>query len=193
MKKFLFLILVSSASIFAKSTLSCSNIKEFKDFQLENLRYAYHYGKKHKLGFTMAAIAWKESCAGAYRYNAQDPSAGNYHVLLDNAVKLDRIFRGVKNPDKPISGFERNKIADRLVRSKRFASKIALHQLLEWKKVRNGDMRKVLKSYNRGYSWETSEANNKSAEAYADDILDKIKVLQKFYEKSPRMRKPVEL
>lgn len=193
MKKIIALASLSLSLVLAKSTLSCSNIQEFKDFQLENLRYAYHYGKKDKMGFTMAAIAWKESCAGAYRYNAQDPSAGNYHVLLQSAVKLDRMFRGEKNIDRPISGFEMNKIADRLVRSKRFASKIALHQLLEWKKIRKGDMKKILKSYNRGYSWENSETNNKSAEEYANDILEKIKILKKFYEKSPRMRKPVEL
>lgn len=187
-----FLYLVASFAI-AKDPLSCSNIKEFKDFQLENLRYAYHYGKKDGLGFTMAAIAWKESCAGAYRYNAQDPSAGNYHVLLESAVILDRIFKGSKNANRPVSQFEKNVIADRLVRSKRFASKIALYQLKEWKKIRKGDMRKVIKSYNRGYLWESSEANNKSAEAYANDILEKIKILKKFYKKSPRMRKAPEL
>lgn len=59
----------------------------FSPKQKAVLLKAYEYGAPHDLGYTLAAIAWKESCAGEYRMNFQDPSAGIYHAHLPGLIK----------------------------------------------------------------------------------------------------------
>ncbi|MGL2760984.1 hypothetical protein ACQJ78_04810, partial [Helicobacter pylori] len=43
---------------------NCDNIKDFNAKQKEVLKAAYQFGSKENLGYEMAGIAWKESCAG---------------------------------------------------------------------------------------------------------------------------------
>lgn len=159
---------------------SCKNIKLFDQSQIDTIVYAYHYGKKHNLGYTMAAIAWKESCAGLYRLNFDDPSAGIYHAHLPGVIK--RHYKA-KN-----TSFRRNLVAEKLIRDPEFASKIALEELLYWRKIRKGNWKEMMKSYNKGFSWEKSKARNKLAEAYYEDIADKVQILKQYFFKNPHLQ-----
>ncbi|WP_051420595.1 hypothetical protein [Helicobacter pametensis] len=156
---------------------ACKDIKLFNQSQIEVIAYAYHYGKDHNLGYTMAAIAWKESCAGLYRINFDDPSAGIYHAYLPGVIK--RHYKA-KN-----TSFRRNIVAERLIRDQEFASKIALEELLYWRQIRRNNWKEMIKSYNKGFSWEKSKGRDKLAEAYYEDIAQKVKVLEKYFAQNP--------
>lgn len=162
----------------------CKNLQKFSKDQLDTIIYAYNYGKKHDFGYTMAAIAWKESCAGIYRINFSDPSAGIYHAYLPGVIK-----RHYKKQDTP---FRRNAIAEKLIRDPEFASKIALEELLYWRKVRKNNWKEIIKSYNKGFSWEKSKGRNKMAEAYYEDITLKVEELTKFFKANPKLLSPTK-
>lgn len=132
----------------------------------------------------MAAIAWKESCAGLYRINFSDPSAGIYHAHLPGVIK-----RHYQKQDTP---FRRNTIAEKLIRDPEFASKIALEELLYWRKVRKNNWKEIIKSYNKGFSWEKSKGRNKMAEAYYEDITLKVEELTKFFRANPKLLSPTK-
>lgn len=161
----------------------CTNIEKFDKDQIQTIRYAYHYGKKHDLGYTMAAIAWKESCAGLYRINFDDPSAGIYHAYLPNVIK--------RHYKKRNTSFRRNVVAERLIRDPEFASQIALDELLYWKRIRKGNWKDMIKSYNKGFSWDKNRLKNKTAEDYYKDISNKVQILQEYFQKNPKMFYPV--
>lgn len=161
----------------------CVNIEKFDKNQLQTIRYAYHFGKKYDLGYTMAAIAWKESCAGLYRINFDDPSAGIYHAYLPNVIK--------RHYKKPNTSFRRNVVAEQLIRDPEFASQIALEELLYWKKIRKNNWKAIIKSYNKGFSWENNPTRNKMAENYYKDISKKTQILQSYFEKNPKMFRPI--
>ncbi|RDU70651.1 hypothetical protein [Helicobacter brantae] len=182
MRKFL-LLLCGLLILNANENDPCQNIEKFSKDQLQTIRYAYHYGKKDNLGYTMAAIAWKESCAGLYRINFEDPSAGIYHAYLPNVIR-----RHYKQRNTP---FRRNVVAEKLIREPEFASQIALEELLYWKKIRKGNWKEMIKSYNKGFSWEKNKLRNKMAESYYEDISKKIQILQQYFEKNPKMFHPI--
>lgn len=185
MKKILLFswVLLGVLRLGATSNDPCVNIDKFDKDQLQTIRYAYHYGKKHDLGYTMAAIAWKESCAGLYRINFDDPSAGIYHAYLPNVIK--------RHYKKHNTSFRRNAVAERLIRDPEFASQIALEELLYWKKIRKGNWKEMIKSYNKGFSWEKNRSRNKMAESYYEDISKKVQILQNYFEKHPKMFHPI--
>lgn len=176
---FLWGLLIANADI----NDPCKNIEKFDKNQIQTIRYAYHYGKKYNLGLTMAAIAWKESCAGLYRINFEDPSAGIYHAYLPNVIK--------RHYKKPNTAFRRNAVAEKLIRDPEFASQIALEELLYWKKIRKGNWKEMIKSYNKGFSWEKNKLRNKMAENYYKDIAKKTQILQNYFEKNPKMFHPI--
>lgn len=159
---------------------SCTNITQLNKAQIQTIRYAYHYGEKYDFGYTMAAIAWKESCAGLYRINFDDPSAGIYHAHIPGVIK--RHYK-TKN-----TSFKRNVIAEKLIRDPEFASKIALEELLYWKKVRKGNWKEIIKSYNKGFSWEKSKGRNELAEAYYKDISQRVNVLKDYFEQNKTLQ-----
>lgn len=159
---------------------SCKDINHFSKSQIQTIHYAYHYGKKYDFGFTMAAIAWKESCAGLYRINFDDPSAGIYHAHLPGVIK--RHYKA-KN-----TAFRRNAVAEKLIGDIEFASKIALEELLYWKKIHKGHWKNIIKSYNKGFSWQKSKARDKLAEAYYEDVSRRVKILENYFSKNPQLQ-----
>lgn len=130
----------------------------------------------------MAAIAWKESCAGLYRINFDDPSAGIYHAHLPGVIK--RHYK-TKN-----TAFRRNVVAEKLIRDTEFASKIALEELLYWQKIHKDNWKNIIKSYNKGFSWQKSKGRNQLAEAYYEDISKRVKVLEDYFAKNSHLQFP---
>ncbi len=147
----------------------CNDPLKFNDQQKQIIVYAYRYGFKQDLGYELAAIAWKESCAGMYRVNFGDPSAGIYHAYIPSVLKLynERDTR-----------FMQNVYGDLLIRDKAFASKVALDMLVSWRRTHNGDLKNMIKSYHKGLRWQKNDYLNQTADEYYQDILAKIRTLK---------------
>ncbi|CAE09369.1 conserved hypothetical protein [Wolinella succinogenes] len=149
----------------------------FSPKQKAVLLKAYEYGAPHDLGYTLAAIAWKESCAGEYRMNFQDPSAGIYHAHLPGLIK--------KYPSLKQNGFTQNVLGALLVKDDAFAAREAISELKYWEKVHQGNWERMIKSYNKGFSWQKDSQSNRLAEDYYQDVKEKVKRLQAFL---PRLK-----
>ncbi|GHQ89958.1 hypothetical protein VN1239_10590 [Helicobacter pylori] len=148
---------------------NCDNIKDFNAKQKEVLKAAYQFGSKENLGYEMAGIAWKESCAGVYKINFSDPSAGVYHSYIPSVLKS----YGHNN-----SPFLRNVMGELLIKDDAFASEVALKGLLYWKTRYHDNLKDMIKSYNKGSRWERSEKSNAEAEKYYEEIQDRIRRLK---------------
>ncbi|MCQ2865636.1 hypothetical protein JT176_01020 [Helicobacter pylori] len=148
---------------------NCDNLKDFNAKQKEVLKAAYQFGSKENLGYEMAGIAWKESCAGTYKINFSDPSAGIYHAYIPSVLKS----YGHNN-----SPFLRNVMGELLIKDDAFASEVALKELLYWKTRYHDNLKDMIKSYNKGSRWERSEKSNAEAEKYYEEIQDKIRRLK---------------
>ncbi|GAA7544190.1 hypothetical protein HpBHB8_11420 [Helicobacter pylori] len=148
---------------------NCDNIKDFNAKQKEVLKAAYQFGSKENLGYEMAGIAWKESCAGVYKINFSDPSAGVYHSYIPSVLK------SYGHNDSP---FLRNVMGELLIKNDAFASEVALKELLYWKTRYHDNLKDMIKSYNKGSRWERSEKSNAEAEKYYEEIQDRIRRLK---------------
>lgn len=152
----------------------CVQPKDFNRNQKQVILKAFKYGAKSGFGYTMAAIAWKESCAGEYRVNFADPSAGIYHAHIPGLLK--------KHKQKD-TNFMHNMVGELLMRDDDFASATALEELNYWHKVRKGNWYEVIKSYNKGFSWEKDKERDKMAQEYAKDVQKRVKILQTYIPK----------
>ncbi|WP_079370211.1 hypothetical protein [Helicobacter pylori] len=148
---------------------NCDNLKDFNAKQKEVLKAAYQFGSKENLGYEMAGIAWKESCAGTYKINFSDPSAGIYHAYIPSVLKS----YGHNN-----SPFLRNVMGELLIKDDAFASEVALKELLYWKTRYHDNLKDMIKSYNKGSHWEKNEKSNADAEKYYEEIQDRIRRLK---------------
>ncbi len=148
---------------------NCDSIKDFNAKQKEVLKAAYQFGSKENLGYEMAGIAWKESCAGVYKINFSDPSAGVYHSYIPSVLK------SYGHNDSP---FLRNVMGELLIKDDSFASEVALKELLYWKTRYHDNLKDMIKSYNKGSRWERSEKSNAEAEKYYEEIQDRIRRLK---------------
>ncbi len=157
------------------------NINQLSARQIDVLIKAYRYGEPYGLGFTLSAIAWKESCAGEYRMNFQDPSAGIFHAHIPTVLK--------RYPQLKNNGFTQNRIGELLVRNDDFAAKEAISQLLYWKKAFNDDWDSVIKSYNKGFSWQKDKEKNKLASSYLQDVRKRYVQLKEHLPKLIKLSK----
>ncbi len=148
---------------------NCDSIKDFNAKQKEILKAAYQFGSKENLGYEMASIAWKESCAGVYKINFSDPSAGVYHSYIPSVLK------SYGHNDSP---FLRNVMGELLIRNDALASEVALKELLYWRTRYHDNLKDMIKSYNKGSRWERSEKSNAEAEKYYEEIQDRIRRLK---------------
>lgn len=123
--------------------------------------FAYSYGKPFDFGYTMVAIAMEESQLGRWNINIQDPSAGPWHVTLDKALR----YKGWT--DTP---FNRNRAAQLLIEDIYFAAHLAIEELLFWNRVREGNWRAVVSSYNGGW---------KGNEEYRRKISRNIEIIKR--------------
>ncbi|MDD6055426.1 MAG: hypothetical protein SOW25_03820 [Helicobacter sp.] len=152
---------------------SCVPLSQFSKSQKEVLLRSYLSGEKDGFGLTLAAIAWKESCAGEYKMNFQDPSAGNFHAYIPGVIK--------RYPNLKQNGFTENLVGAMLVENDEFAAQIAIYELKFWQREHKGDWKKIIKSYNKGYSWQKSTSANKLAESYYSDIAWRVKQLESYF------------
>ena len=141
---------------------TCEDIYDMSGQQRDTLVKSFIIGSEYDLGYSLAAIAWKESQAGKYLINISDPSFGVHHILITSAMKRS----GMKD-----TSFNRNRMASKLLEHN-VSAKFAIQELIFWKNKYGEDWIKVWSSYNAGYNW-------KNGLQYSHDILLKIKSIRK--------------
>lgn len=147
----------------------CPPLKDFTQKQKKILVDSYNYGQREGLGLVLAAIAWHESCAGRFNINFADPSAGPFHIHLPNALR-----------DKNLSdnAYNRNVIGQLLINDFDYSSKLALNELLLWRAQHKGNLKNMIKSYNKGNSWRKDKKKNALAEQYYQGVDSKMSQLE---------------
>lgn len=158
----------------------CVEPKKFSKIQRENIIYAYNFGAPHGMGYTLAAIAWQESCAGVYMMNFSDPSAGLYHAHIPVVLKYYSKYED--------NAFTRNVMGQMLIDNRLFASQIALDTLLYWQKYHKGNHKNTIKSYNKGFKWQKDKENNALAESYYNSVSKKMRALEGYIPRYSRVK-----
>ncbi|WP_299546508.1 hypothetical protein [uncultured Helicobacter sp.] len=164
---------------------ACVPLSQFSKPQKEVLLRSYLAGEGDGLGLTLAAIAWKESCAGEYKMNFQDPSAGVFHAYIPGVIN--------RYPQLKQNGFTQNMVGAMLVEDDEFAAKIAILELKFWQKEHKGNWKNIIKSYNKGYSWKKSVNANTQAEKYYQEIAWRIKELKSYFKSLDVQRVALDL
>ncbi|AYN55465.1 endoribonuclease RegB family protein [Dickeya phage Coodle] len=142
-------------------------VYDFSEQQLNTLATAYHIGKTQDLGYTLAAISWRESRAGedvvSMRYGLKAANMGAFQ----NKVKTVSDREGCKNRKCYAN------VAIKLLTDQEYAAQAALDEMQFWLSYHKQNVRKSLSSYNAGF------ARNSASNAYAADVVKKAKYLQK--------------
>jgi hypothetical protein len=136
------------------------------------LTQAYEYGVPHDLGFTLAAIAWKESSAGKYRLNLDSKDLGLFQINEKTAYNT----LGVTNH------YHQVQLAQELIYNDHLGAYLAIETLEHFRAERpltNQVYREMLMSYNTGYSWRRSPEKKRRALAYSEDVRSKVSTLMK--------------
>lgn len=185
MKKVL-LSLMFMVSVLFSSSDSVKIDKYYKDLrtlndeQIYNMLFSYVMGSKdgNNLGLTLAAIAWKESLFGKYSINLADGKHGSfsmYQIVLDYAAIRNNVT----------SMWARSRLAESLLKDKTFAAEEAMSILKHFMNKNDCNWRCGVASYNAGISG----LKSKHGQAYAHDILLRVKALDRkfknlnFYDK----------
>lgn len=155
-----FIILLCSFNIHA---YDANNKCGFDENQIEVMRNAWFAGADRNYGWTLAAIAYKESSAGNNMVNWKGPAFGPFQNLLRTVANR----QGVTTDRGKIT------LMYRLVEDFDFATEAALIELEYWRKRHKGDWNLAVQSYFGGNTPTTSKAI-----AYRKDITKKIKFLR---------------
>lgn len=138
--------------------------KRFSDSQIEILRDAWFAGADRDYGWTLAAIAWKESSAGDKLVNPAGPAFGVFQNLSSTVTR--RLHQeGTK--------ITRRQVEVKLIGDFGFAAEMAMAELDYWKMRHNGNWNKSIQSYYGG-----NTPNSAVAQAYRADIVKKIRFLR---------------
>lgn len=177
-------------STFLISLLIVSNLygKTYKE-ELETLTpqqyavlmYSLETGKEHNLGYTLAAIAWKESSFGKNKVNQNDGKHGSYgshQILLTSAVGFLRENKIVNVDLKDKAS--KDILIEYLTKDEEVSMRFALEELKYWHKRHKGNYKKMIASYNAG----NAGINSTAGEKYANDVAYRVKLLQEFISNS---------
>lgn len=150
----------SNASQKNKDSGYCNKYK-FNANQKKVLKASYILGSEYGLGYSLAAIAWKESLAGEYLVNVNDPSFGVHHILIGTAAKRAQV-----------KGMDINKLAMSIMGDIKVSSSFAVQELLFWKSELDDEEKtwnNIWAAYNGGYRYA-----KKIPQEYSKDIKRKI-------------------
>lgn len=155
------------ASGTATASLSTQCNIEFTDHQLATMGRAWTTGSKADLGYTLAAITWKESRAGEdvvrYKGSLKNANLGAWQNKVESVAKRE----GCKTKKCYAD------VAYRLITDQKYASEHALKEMNFWMSTHKNNVRSALASYNSGYS------HNSRSKSYAQSVLAKTKYLKK--------------
>lgn len=181
MKKILVSILTMLAlcvSVYASEAVINSYVKQLENLTKEQKKimlYSYRVGEPEDLGYSLAAIAWKESMFGKYMLNLADGRLGSfgvYHILLEYAIARARIK----------DDWNTSRLAERLMYDLDFSAKEAIGELKFWKnyfRKNKYQWKSMFAAYNAG----TAALKSKKGKQYADDAVLRVKALERYFEK----------
>ncbi|MDU7692891.1 MAG: hypothetical protein E7K04_01410 [Helicobacter sp.] len=149
---------------------ACPRLEDFTKEQKRVLYDSYTFGESEKMGLILAAIAWHESCAGKYNINFSDPSAGVFHIYIPNALR----FKSLKD-----TVYNRNIMGQMLINDFDLSKTLALNELKLWNAQHRGNIKRIIKSYNKGNSWRRDKAKDALAERYYTEVNYKMRILKK--------------
>jgi len=140
---------------------------------------AYIYGYKQNYGYTLTAIAWKESSFGVFKLNTHDGhklkykgSYGVFHILLNSVM--------MKENNK--SHWHASRIAEKLYNDTKYCAGKSLEELLYWQRYwKNKNVTKVFSHTVGSYNQGTVSINSIKGNLYAKDILLRISALKKYF------------
>ena len=159
--KLFLLVLLFVSNIFANEI----DVKNLTEQQKETLKEIKKEGYAHGLGYTLMAIAIKESKLGEYMVNLDTKDFGLYQINLKSALNRNNMKDTTWN---------RNVLASKLVSDFNFATKNAIDELAYWQKFHKNNWSKIWGSYNAGFKF-----NSKEARAYSKEIASIIEKLRK--------------
>lgn len=159
--KLLLLVLLFISNIFANEL----DVKNLTLEQKEKLKEIKKEGELHGLGYTLMAIAIKESQLGEYMINLDTKDFGLYQANIKSVLNRQNVKDTTWN---------RNVFASKLVSDFSFATKNAIDELAYWQKVHKNDWTKIWGSYNAGFKY-----NSKQAKQYSKHIASIIQELKR--------------
>lgn len=174
-KPFLFMLSILTSSLFSSTlslsriSLPCEHPRDFTKEQQQILLKTYDYARHTDFKWILPAIAWQESCAGAYPINFKDPSAGVFHAHIPNVLKK---YTTLKD-----TSLNRNLVGQYLIQDFDFALKVAMNELRFWDR---GDLKNTIKSYNKGSSWKRNHKSDILAERYYTQVMEKAQILKSY-------------
>lgn len=145
------LVLILTFSYTATLDTQLSQMTEQQKYTLAKV---YLAGEKYNLGLTLTAIAWQESQAGKWLINLDDPSFGLFHIIPEG------------------KGWNRSRESERLL-SFDYSLAKAVEILQYWENYHKGNWRNMVKSYNAGFNYNSTKANQ-----YLKQIQAKVTVLK---------------
>ena len=154
-------------------------LKRLTPEQTKIMLYSYEVGSKYDLGYSLAAIAWKESKFGKYLMNVTDGKLGSYgvyHILLEYAIVRAKIK----------SDWEISRYAERLTSDIELSAEEALSELLFWKSYFKG---KPFKAMFAGYNAGTAGLKSTAGSIYADDAILRIRAMERFFKENKILEK----
>lgn len=166
-------------SLFASEAEIINNyyqrLEQLSNEQIKVMIYSYQVGVEYNLGYSLAAIAWKESDFGRYLLNLSDGKYGSfgvYHVLLEYAAARNKLK----------TSWERSRYAEKLMLDMELCAQEAISELLFWNKryrKQEHSLLRALAAYNAG----GKNINSPAGKLYAEDAMLRIKALQRYFKK----------
>lgn len=142
------------------AVLDCKDISALNDSQVQVIFKSYERGYEDDLGYTLAAISWRESSAGKYRINPKSGDYGVYGINYKTVMRLD-----------DLNYYQAIDVLEQIVFDDDKNAEYALKTLRWNMKHFKGDWRKAIAMYNKGSQW-------RSGTAYASDIAIKVRQLR---------------
>ncbi len=166
MLKKLVIILAIVVSVQARETVSTllNELHHLTWQQTQILAKTKYKGDEFNLGYSLCAIAWKESDFGKWKINLMDPSCGIFHAMpkfmTDNK-------------------WNQSRLCERLITDYDFSFSTALQQLKYWENYwRSKHVHRVwshtICSYNTGYRFNPESS-------YLQSIKLRVRALQLYF------------
>lgn len=140
------------------------------DTQVYNMWRSYEYGKGHNLGWTLAAISFRESSAGINLVNPNDPSGGHHHILARHVINEF----GMPNTPEGV-----NAALEMLASNFYLSAYFAVRELKWWQNRHRGDWFRAVRSYNQGHYWLLPDPKDRVRSwNYATNVQTMVRFMQ---------------
>lgn len=173
------LIFYFSFVMFLFSSTVDKYVKELHQLTKEQsniMALSYWAGKPDNFGLTLMAIVWKESSFGVHTSNSKDGGYGSFgiaQILLETAMR--RLHVDIRN---------RKSLKLKLLTDPVFNLHLAIQELNYWKRIYKHERKSkfwytlTLASYNAGWK----NVTNPKGKAYAEDVINRIRALRKYFQ-----------